>query len=236
MVIISVITKIKYYSNLNNANKIQNKNEHSNFCEKHIKTLEELFQAMNSVNISYKDLQNTVYYDGKISPIMIVGEAPGEEEVIQKKPFVGRSGQLLQQMLDAAGLKRENLYITNAILWRPPLNRTPFPEEVSLMRPYLLKHVEIIKPKILILVGGIATKCFENRNIPISCLRGQWRSSSVCKNVISIYHPSFLGRSKILKKITWQDILEIREKIIEEGLESLLSADCLILKKNISSH
>lgn len=190
--------------------------------------LEELFEAMNEADVPYKDPANAVYFDGSISPVMFVGEAPGEDEVIQKKPFVGRSGQLLQGMLDAAGIKRSRVYVTNAIVWRPPQNRTPLPTEISAMRPYLLKHIELIKPKILIFVGGIATRCFNDSAVAISRIRGRWSSSSLCPNIMSIFHPSFLLRSPTHKKETWEDIMEIRDKMLTEGLESFLSEENLL--------
>jgi uracil-DNA glycosylase family 4 len=163
-----------------------------------------------SKDISYADLENTILYDGNpLSKIMLIGEAPGAEEVIQHKPFVGRSGQLLQSMLDAAGLQRNKIYITNVMPWRPPLNRPPLPYEIDIMRPALMEHIRYIQPDILILVGSIAYKAFTGSTIAISKVRGQWFGSDLCENVIPIFHPSFLLRSPTQKKHAWRDITSI---------------------------
>ena len=166
--------------------------------------------------MEYKDPSQFVFSDGCIeSPIMFVGEAPGEEEVIQGKPFVGKSGQLLQQMLDAAGITRDKMYITNAVVWRPPLNRTPLPAEIQEMAPYLLRHIEIIEPKILVLIGGIAYRCAMQEAIAISKIRGIWQNRHFCPSIMNIFHPSYLLRSPSHKRETWADILLIRQKAIE---------------------
>lgn len=165
---------------------------------------------MLSKDISYADLENTILYDGNpLSKIMLIGEAPGAEEVIQHKPFVGRSGQLLQSMLDAAGLQRNKIYITNVMPWRPPLNRPPLPYEIDIMRPALMEHIRYIQPDILILVGSIAYKAFTGSALAISKVRGQWFNSGLCENVIPIFHPSFLLRSPTQKKHAWRDITSI---------------------------
>lgn len=187
-----------------------------------------LFSDVMLANIPYKDANNTVFCDGNpSSPIVLIGEAPGEDEVVKKKPFVGKSGQLLQKMLDGVGLKRESIYVTNVVLWRPPNNRTPLPEEIEEMRPYIKRHVDLIKPKILILVGGIATKCISDKSIAISRLRGEWMQYDACQNAMSIFHPSYLLRSPAHKKETWIDMMRIREKIIELGHANILHDNTL---------
>lgn len=167
---------------------------------------------MQNANIEYKDINNAVFNDGDPhSPIMFIGEAPGETEIKEGVPFVGKSGKLLQEMLDIAGFTRNTIYITNCMIWRPPENRTPLPEEINIMRPYLIKHISIINPKIIICIGGVAHRCLHNISIAISKVRGQWNSWQGY-HTMSIFHPSYLLRSPIHKKETWEDILNIREK------------------------
>jgi uracil-DNA glycosylase len=190
----------------------------------HDQTKEDLLlklrNKMSEVNIEYKDLARTVFSDGDInSPIMVIGEGPGEQESIELKPFVGKSGKLLQEMLDAAGICREKIYVTNVVVWRPPFNRTPLPEEIDAMRPYLMEHIDVINPKVLVLVGGVAYKCVMNSAIAISKIRGQWQSRSFCENIVNIFHPSYLLRSPTHKKETWLDILNVRKKILDLGYE-----------------
>lgn len=182
------------------------------------KALMDWLDRARTANIAYKSPENEVFFDGDInSPIMFIGEAPGQDEVIQKKPFVGRSGQLMQQMLDAAGISRDKMYITNTVLWRPPDNRTPLPEEISIMRPYLLEHIKIIQPKIIVCIGGVAYRCLTQNSLAISKIRGQWAQHKLCDKVMTIFHPSYLLRSPVHKRETWNDILRIREEGIKVG-------------------
>lgn len=197
---------------------LSEKNDISNYDK--ISLLNNLKERLAKTNIPYKDLDNTVFYDGDpSSPIMLVGEAPGEDEVKQGKPFVGKSGKLLQKMLDFAGLTREKIYITNVVPWRPPLNRTPLQEEIEEMRPYLLEHIKIIKPKILMCIGGVSYKCVTGEILAISKIRGSWIKTDFCDKVIATFHPSYLLRSQIRKKDTWNDILKARQELIEDGFE-----------------
>lgn len=184
-----------------------------------IKQLELLKGDMiRDAKIPYKDESQFVFNDGPLdSPVMFVGEAPGEEEVTQGKPFVGKSGKLLQKMLDAAGITRDRMYITNAVVWRPPLNRTPLPAEIEEMAQYALRHIEIMKPKILVLIGGVSYRCIMREAIAISKIRGIWQSRYFCPSIVNIFHPSYLIRAQIHKRETWFDILSIRQKILETG-------------------
>lgn len=158
--------------------------------------------------IPYSDLDNTIIYDGNpTSKIMIIGEAPGADEVIHKKPFVGQSGQLLQKMLNAAGLSREYIYITNVMPWRPPMNRPPMPSEIDIMRPVLIEHIQYIKPIIMILVGSIAFKAVINSSQTISKARGNIITADLCSCIIPTFHPSFLLRAPVNKQYVWRDIM-----------------------------
>ena len=142
---------------------------------------------------------------------MIIGEAPGREEDEQGKPFVGQAGQLLNKMLAAINLQRENVYITNVIPWRPPNNRTPTNEEILQCLPYLQKHIEIIKPNFLLLLGATAAKAILSTPLSISKLRNKWHIyTSINLNIkiktIVSYHPAFLLRSPASKKEAWKDL------------------------------
>ena len=160
----------------------------------------------------------TVFADGNpFAKIMLIGEAPGLEEDKLGKPFVGRAGQLLDKMLAAIKLDRNNVYITNVVPWRPPNNREPTTEEILQCLPFIQKHIEIIKPSILILLGGTSAKAILTTNHGITKLRGTWHAynSPRLSHPIptrAIFHPAFLLRSPARKKETWEDLLEIQKK------------------------
>ncbi len=185
-------------------------------------SLEELKNFMLDFNGC--DLKKTatqlVFSDGNPkSNIMIIGEAPGAEEDRQGKPFCGASGQLLDKMLASINLDRNNVYITNAIPWRPPGNRTPKEIEINLMKPFLLRHIELVKPKILVTVGGSATKAILDIEGGILRHRGVWKeirlSNSLVIPIIATLHPAYLLRAPNQKKLAWEDLKSIRSKIQE---------------------
>ena len=152
------------------------------------------------------------------SKVMLIGEAPGEEEDKTGKPFKGQAGKLLDKMLDAIGQNRNNTYITNLIFWRPPGNRNPSPEEIDACLPFVLRHIELINPKILILAGAIAAKAIlKENNKGIIQLRGKWQNFSLNKDTIiktmPIYHPSFLLRQPSRKRDAWEDLKKIKKEI-----------------------
>ena len=156
--------------------------------------------------------KKTVIADGNPkAKLMIIGEAPGREEDEQGKPFVGQAGQLLNKMIAAINLQREEVYITNAIPWRPPNNRTPTSEEILQCLPYLQKHIEIIKPNFLLLLGATAAKAVLSTPLAISKLRNKWHIytsinfSKKIKTLVS-YHPAFLLRTPSSKKEAWKDL------------------------------
>ena len=171
-----------------------------------------LFDSIKA-KIPYSDIENTVFYDGNINAkIMLVGEAPGAQEVVEKKPFVGRSGKLLREMLNAADLKIDDIYITNIMPWRPPMNRPPLLQEMLVMQPIVDAHINIIKPTILVLIGGISYKTVMQDSTPISRIRGQWLANNLYPKtkIISTYHPSFLLRAPYNKRHAWEDLISIR--------------------------
>ena len=162
---------------------------------------------------------NTVIGDGNPqAALMIVGEAPGAEEDRQGLPFVGPAGRLLDRMLAAIGLDRSAVYITNMLPWRPPGNRSPTAEELAICQPFLERQIELIAPRILVLVGGIAAKALLNRKEGITRLRGQWFPFSTPHmggtiQATATFHPAYLLRTPSAKREVWRDLLEIEDKM-----------------------
>ena len=147
---------------------------------------------------------------------MIIGEGPGANEDKEGKPFVGRAGKLLDKMLGAIKLDRTKVYISNVVNYRPPQNRKPNENEIERYLPFLRNHIEIINPKILILLGSTALNALVGNEVVISKARGQWiqkEIGAVKPWVIASFHPAFLMRQPEQKKLAWIDLKMIREKI-----------------------
>lgn len=157
---------------------------------------------------------NLVFADGNPeADIMLVGEAPGREEDLQGKPFVGRSGQLLDRMLGAIGLDRTGVYIANTVPWRPPGNRTPSPQEVAVCLPFLYRQIELVAPKVLVALGGASASTLFETDTGITRLRGQWRDLTIGQHTmraVATLHPAYLLRQPAAKRLAWQDLLAIR--------------------------
>ena len=166
---------------------------------------------------------NTVFADGNPqAPVMLIGEAPGEDEDRQGKPFVGVSGKLLDRMLAQIGLDRGKVYITNILPWRPPGNRSPTQAEIAACLPFLERHVELVRPKLLVALGGVSAKTLLNRAEGITRLRGQWRSyegTGEAVPLMPMLHPAYLLRNPIAKREAWRDMLALRQKIDEVGIK-----------------
>jgi uracil-DNA glycosylase family 4 len=148
--------------------------------------------------------------------LMIVGEAPGRDEDLEGKPFVGRAGQLLDKMLSAIGLGEPDVHITNIVYWRPPGNRTPTPQEALACRPFLERQIELVEPKIVVAVGGAAAKELFGVAEGIMRLRGKWRNVTIGERTIAAIatlHPAYLLRTPAAKQLAWQDLLQIRSKL-----------------------
>jgi uracil-DNA glycosylase family 4 len=162
---------------------------------------------------------NTVFGDGNpAARLMLIGEAPGAEEDRLGKPFVGRSGQLLDRMLAAIGIDRTAAYITNVLYWRPPGNRKPTPAEIAACLPFVQRHVALIRPAVLVLCGGTAASTMLATTEGITKLRGRWFELTVAGleqpvQTIATYHPSYLLRSPERKREAWRDLLTIQEKL-----------------------
>ena len=188
-------------------------------------TLAELKSALENFEGSAlkKTATQTVFADGTPSHrILFIGEAPGAEEDLQGKPFVGRAGQLLDKMLDSIGLdRRTNTYITNVMNWRPPGNRDPSPEEAAICLPFLRRHIELVGPEIIVLLGTIATRHVLGRTDGIMRLRGQWLDYHAAGKMVPVMptlHPAYLLRQPAHKKLAWHDLLTIEKKIRSLGL------------------
>ena len=223
----SLIKLIKYYKlinyNLIYNNSAINRYKKDNFEISGNKTgyLESLKKSITDIkNCSLKNnATNMVFSDGNPkSKIMIVGEAPGANEDEEGLPFVGRAGLLLDKMLAAIDLNREKVYISNIINFRPPDNRRPTDEEIKRYLPFITKHIEIINPKILVLLGSTAMNALIGNEVVISKMRGKWieKQFGDCKtSVIITFHPAFLMRQPAQKKMAWIDLKMVRDKKIK---------------------
>ncbi|WP_209001142.1 uracil-DNA glycosylase [Stappia sp. BW2] len=185
-------------------------------------TLDELRKCLSSfegcnLKLTAKKL---VFADGNPgAKLMFVGEAPGRDEDLQGLPFVGRSGQLLDRMLAAIGLDRSSAYIANVVPWRPPGNRTPTPQETEICKPFILRQIELVNPDVLVFLGAASAKTLLGVQDGIRKMRGRWMTYP-CKgrdiSAIATYHPAYLLRSPLEKRLSWRDFLAIKQKLGEK--------------------
>ena len=186
-------------------------------------TLAELRDAMQQFEgCSLKHTaMNLVFGDGNPdADVMFIGEAPGADEDREGLPFVGVSGRLLDKMIAAIGMDRTSAYITNILPWRPPGNRKPTTNEVTICLPFIRRHIELMAPRVLVLVGGTSASALLGRSEGITRLRGRWlvyRSDDAGGGFeipcMPIYHPAYLLRQSALKRDAWRDILAIQERL-----------------------
>ncbi len=157
--------------------------------------------------------RNLVFSDGVPGArLMIIGEAPGREEDREGRPFVGRAGQMLDRMLAAIGMSREeSVYITNVMPWRPPQNADPKPEEIAMMRPFVQRHVELAAPDVVILVGNVSCQAVLGTS-GITKLRGTW-AEAWGKPALPMFHPAYLLRMPAAKRATWADLLDVQARL-----------------------
>ena len=215
---------IEYYKFINHNliynNKAINRYKKDNFeipqdKVKNLDLLKKRILSLKNCDLK-KHAQNIVFSDGNPnSRIMLVGEAPGANEDQEGLPFVGRAGQLLDKMLSAIELDRNKVYISNIINYRPPDNRRPSEEEIKRYLPFITKHIEIINPKILVLLGSTAMNALIGKDIVISKMRGKWidkKFGNCMTSVIITFHPAFLMRQPAQKKMSWIDLKMIRDK------------------------
>jgi DNA polymerase len=220
------IKLIKYYSLINHnliyENEAINRYKiNSNLAVKGIKGKELQELKRKIINIKNcelkKNSKNIVFSDGNPnSKIMIIGEGPGANEDLEGVPFIGKTGELLDKMLSSISLDRDSVYITNVVNYRPPENRSPIKKEIDRYLPYLKKHIEIIDPKILILLGSSALNAVIGDEQKISETRGKWIDKKMGNCNVSIivsFHPAFLMRQPDQKAMSWIDLKMIRKKI-----------------------
>ncbi len=223
--------KLIYYYKLINHNLIYNnkainryKKDNFEISKDKAKNLDLLKKSIiHQKNCELKrGAKNIVFCDGNPkSKIMFVGEAPGANEDLEGLPFVGRAGQLLDKMLSAINLDRKKVYISNIVNYRPPENRKPTEKEIKRYLPFISKHIEIINPKILVLLGSTAMNALIDGDTVISKMRGKWieKKFGKCKtSVIITFHPAFLMRQPAQKKLSWIDLKMIRDKKEKLGI------------------
>lgn len=161
----------------------------------------------------YKTRRNIVFGEGNPNAaLLFIGEAPGLEEDIQGKPFVGRAGQLLTKIIKAIGMRREDVYIANCLKCRPPKNRTPYPSEIVVCRNYLIQQIDIIKPKVICCLGRPAAQTLLMSDSPISKMRGKFYDYQGIK-VMPTFHPAYLLRNPSEKRLVWEDMKKVRDEL-----------------------
>ena len=220
-----LISLIEYYNLIgsnfllsDNPLKRKNNNTTSDFTGTKLQKLSKLIKKIQLIKNCdlKKNATNLVFSDGNFnSKIMIIGEGPGANEDMQGKPFVGRAGKLLDKMLASIKLDRTKVYISNVVNYRPPSNRKPTEAEIERYLPYLKSHIEIINPKILVLLGSTALNSLIGNEVVISKARGKWIQKNIGSTkpwVIASFHPAFLMRQPEQKKLAWIDLKMIRDK------------------------
>lgn len=169
--------------------------------------------------------QNVVIWRGSIdAPLMIVGEGPGANEDAQGLPFVGRSGELLDTLLQSFELTEDDYHICNIVKCRPPDNRNPREEEARACRRLLSAQIRLVRPKVFLLMGAVAYRYFTSGTEGISKVRGQWIVSNDYF-VMPTYHPAYILRDNRRRPELWQDVFAVRQKLTELGLKEPLSQD-----------
>jgi uracil-DNA glycosylase family 4 len=183
--------------------------------------LRDILDGYDGCGLKFRATQ-LVFADGNPQArIMLIGEAPGAEEDKQGKPFVGRSGQLLDRMLAAIGLDRTSVYIVNTVPWRPPGNRTPTPEEMELCLPFLNRQVELVAPRLVLTLGGPAMQTVFKTSNGIIKMRGKWQDVIIGTHAVPALptlHPAYLLRNPPAKQQAWRDLLSFKARMSELGL------------------
>ncbi|EOB09419.1 Uracil-DNA glycosylase [Rickettsia prowazekii str. Cairo 3] len=223
----TAITEKKQVKLMHTTEAVFNNNVHDNITlsrsladkANNIVELRESLLNFNGCELK-KFATNTVFGDGNPQAnIMLIGEAPGNTEDLKGIPFCGESGNLLDNMLYAIGISRNNFYITNMVFWRPPANRQPTLEEVDICRPFVEKHIALINPKLLILVGSTAATSLLGKNACITKIRQEYyfytnKYISTPIQTTAIFHPAYLLRQPMQKRTSWYDLLKIKEYLV----------------------
>jgi DNA polymerase len=183
------------------------------------RTLDDLRAAMEGFDgcALKKSATRLAFADGTPGArVMLIGEAPGREEDEQGKPFVGRAGQLLDRMLAAIGLDRGQVYIANVVPWRPPGNRTPTPQEIAICLPFITRQIELCAPDVLVCIGAPSSQTILGQRDGILRLRGRWFDYDCAGRTVpalATLHPAYLLRVPAQKKLAWQDLRSLSEKL-----------------------
>ena len=194
---------------------LSTKNEIKNISTNNEEQLKKVSQEIANCQLCQlaKKRQNLVFGDGNPNAqIVFVGEAPGADEDQQGLPFVGRAGQLLTKIIEAMGIQRKDVYICNILKCRPPGNRNPLPDEISLCEPFLIKQLQAISPKVICALGTFAAQTLLKTDVPITLLRGRFHTYNGIK-LMPTYHPAYLLRSPSAKKPVWEDVQKIMKEI-----------------------
>lgn len=182
--------------------------------------LEHMVRAFDGCALK-KTAKNTCFYRGaEKARVVVVGEAPGREEDLEGKPFVGPAGRLLDKMLAAIGLGPETVHILNTVYWRPPGNRVPTPQETWACRPFLERQIALVGPDVLVLLGGTATKAMLETAEGITKIRGVWRPCKVGETTypaLATLHPAYLLRTPLAKRLAWRDWLMVKHALAGES-------------------
>ncbi len=207
-------------SDLSQVNIVACKNAEE-ICQK-AQTLDDLramVEDFDGCSLKFSANSTVFGYGNPQAEVMLIGEAPGADEDRLGEPFVGRSGHLLDKMLAAIELKREDCYITNILPWRPPGNRTPTSEEVAVCLPFLKRQIELIKPKIIFILGRSAANALLDNADSISSLRGHFIDYTSAQGTViptlSSFHPAYLLRTASQKNKSWADLLRLKHKLSE---------------------
>lgn len=183
-----------------------------------LQELEEILHGFDGCSLKKTAKNICISRGSSQADLMLIGEAPGRDEDMQGRPFVGRAGQLLDKMLAAIGYDEQSVYITNIVYWRPPGNRTPTPQEAQVCAPFLERQIELVAPKVVLFLGGAAAKHMLNTTEGIMRLRGKWKSFHVndhAYKALATLHPAYLLRNPVSKRQAWQDLLKIKNALGE---------------------
>lgn len=181
-----------------------------------LKALEAELRAFDGCALKATATNLCFYRGAPTATLMLIGEAPGREEDLEGRPFVGRAGQLLDKILAAIGLTETDVHITNVVYWRPPGNRTPTPQETLACKPFLERQIELVAPKIVVALGGAAAKEVLGETQGIMRLRGKWREAQFGGHTamaLATLHPAYLLRTPAAKQLAWLDMLHVKSRL-----------------------
>lgn len=187
-----------------------------------LEALQDILAGFDGCSLKFT-AKNLVFADGNPKArIMMVGEAPGRDEDLEGRPFVGKAGQLLDRMLGSIGLDRAQVYIANVIYWRPPGNRTPTPMETEICRPFIERQIALVDPDLIVFLGGVSAKSFLPGPDGILRLRGKWTEWTIPGGrtipALPMLHPAYLLRQPAQKKLAWRDLLSLKSRLREMKL------------------